>query len=205
MSSFRDFYFNRITLIWNSLPENFKDSDTISSFKSKLKAFYFTRLLNVFDGDDFRSFITIVLQNVFATAFFLIKEFIANRKMIPLISFMENVLGMSQLKHFSHHSQGSVREIYLALGETVNQNLLKKARSAKSFGILIDAVTDISVSTQLISFLQFCSLLQMWSVPQQRKIAIKPIQDIMVKKPQAGDDYTKFVKSTLYSPATAYP
>lgn len=55
---------------------------------------------------------TMVLQNVFATAFFVIKEFIANRKMIPLISFMENVLGMSQLKHFSHHSQGSVRNLF---------------------------------------------------------------------------------------------
>ena len=55
-SAFRDFYFNRITLIWNSLPKNIKDSGTISSFKSKLKSFYFARLLNVFDGDNFRSF-----------------------------------------------------------------------------------------------------------------------------------------------------
>ena len=55
-SSFRDFYFNRITLMWNSLPKNIKDSDTISSFKSKLKSFYFTRLLNAFDGDNFHSF-----------------------------------------------------------------------------------------------------------------------------------------------------
>lgn len=98
---------------------------------------------------------TTVLQNVFATAFFLMKEFIANRKLIPLLSFMENVLGLSQLKHFSHRSQGSVREIYLALGETVKRNLLEKARQAKSFGILIDEVTDISVASQLISFLQF--------------------------------------------------
>ena len=51
-SSFQDFYFNRITLMWNSLPKNIKESDTISSFKS----FYFTRLLNAFDGDNFRSF-----------------------------------------------------------------------------------------------------------------------------------------------------
>ena len=56
MSSFRDFYFNRITLMWNSLPKNIKDSDTISSFKSKLKSFYFTRLLNAFNGDNFHSF-----------------------------------------------------------------------------------------------------------------------------------------------------
>ena len=46
-SSFRDFYFNRITLMWNSLPKNIKDSDTISSFKSKLKSFYFTKLLKL--------------------------------------------------------------------------------------------------------------------------------------------------------------
>lgn len=98
---------------------------------------------------------TMVLQNVFATAFFLMKEFIANRKLIPLLSFMENVLGLSPLKHFSHRSQGSVREIYLALGKTVKRNLLEKARKAKSFGILIDEVTDISVASQLISFLQF--------------------------------------------------
>ena len=98
---------------------------------------------------------TTVLQNVFATAFFLMKEFIANQKLIPLISFMEKVLGISQLKHFSHSFQGSVREIYLTLGNTVKQNLLKRAINAKSFGMLMDEVTDISVSSQLISFIQF--------------------------------------------------
>ena len=56
-SSFGDFYFNRITLMRNSLLQNIKDSDTIGSFKSKLKSFYFARLLNAFDGDNFRSFI----------------------------------------------------------------------------------------------------------------------------------------------------
>ena len=98
---------------------------------------------------------TTVLQNVFSTAFFLMKEFTANRKLIPLTSFMEKVLGISQLKHFSHRSQGSVREIYLTLGDTVKQTLLKKARKAKSFGLLMDEVTDITVSSQLISFIQF--------------------------------------------------
>ncbi|CAH3114178.1 unnamed protein product, partial [Pocillopora meandrina] len=46
----------KITLMWNSLPKNIKDSDIISSFKSKLKSFYFTKLLNAFDRDNFRSF-----------------------------------------------------------------------------------------------------------------------------------------------------
>ena len=86
---------------------------------------------------------TTVLETVFATALFLVKEFIANRRLIPLISFMEKVLGISQLKHFSRRSQGSVREIYLTLGDTVKQNLLKRARNAKSFGKLMDKVTNI--------------------------------------------------------------
>ena len=90
-----------------------------------------------------------VLQNVFATAFFLMKEFIAHRKLIPLISFMEKVLGISQLKHFSHRFQGSVREIYLSLGDTVKQTLLKKARKATSFGLLMDEVTDNNYNSVL--------------------------------------------------------
>lgn len=48
------------------------------------------------------------------------------------------------------------------------------------------------------------SLPQMWSVPRQRKIANKVVQDIMVK-PQANAGYATFVKTTLYSPTTVYP
>lgn len=58
------------------------------------------------------------------------KEFIANPKLIPLISSMEKVLGISQLKHFSHRSQGSVREIYLTLGDTETKPL-KKGQKCK--------------------------------------------------------------------------
>lgn len=83
------------------------------------------------------------------------KEFIANRKLIPLISFLEQVLGISQLKHFFHHSQGSVREISLTLGDTVMQTLSKEAWKAKSFGMLMDEVADIAVSSQQISLIQF--------------------------------------------------
>ena len=43
----------------------------------------------------------------------------------------------------------------MTLGDTVKQTLLKKARKAKSFGLLMDEVTDITVSSQLISFIQF--------------------------------------------------
>jgi len=48
------------------------------------------------------------------------------------------------------------------------------------------------------------SMKQRWSVPRGKKIEQKEIQDILVKKPQIGADYSKFIKSNLYSPAKMY-
>ena len=55
-STFRDYYFNRITILWNNVPNDVRLAESIDSFKRKLKLFYFKRLLNVFDGDNFRTF-----------------------------------------------------------------------------------------------------------------------------------------------------
>ena len=54
-STFRDFYFNRITNLWNNIPNDVRQAESIDSFKRKLKWFYFKRL-DVFDGDNFRTF-----------------------------------------------------------------------------------------------------------------------------------------------------
>ena len=55
-SLFRDYFFNRIAIIWNGIPEDIKVATTLCSFKRQLKSFYFKRLYNVFDGDNVRSF-----------------------------------------------------------------------------------------------------------------------------------------------------
>ena len=57
-STFRDFYFNsyRIANLWNNIPNDVRQAESIDSFKRKLKWFYFKRLFNVFDGDNFRIF-----------------------------------------------------------------------------------------------------------------------------------------------------
>ena len=55
-SLFRNYFFNRITIIWNGIPENIKVANSLRSFKRQLKSFYFKRLYNVFDGDNARSF-----------------------------------------------------------------------------------------------------------------------------------------------------
>ena len=55
-SLFRDYFFNRIAIMWNGIPEDIKVATTLCSFKRQLKSFYIKRLYNVFDGDNVRSF-----------------------------------------------------------------------------------------------------------------------------------------------------
>ena len=55
-SSFRDTYFIRIVNTWNALPNNIKGITILSTFKSKLKAFFLERLRLVFDQDNIRSY-----------------------------------------------------------------------------------------------------------------------------------------------------
>lgn len=54
-STFRDFYFNRIANLWNNIPNDVRQAESIDSFKHKLNSFHFKRLFNVFDGDNFRT------------------------------------------------------------------------------------------------------------------------------------------------------
>jgi len=55
-STFWDFYFNRIAILWNNKPNDVRQAEPIDSFKHKLKSFYFKRLFYVFDGDNLRTF-----------------------------------------------------------------------------------------------------------------------------------------------------
>ena len=55
-STFRDFYFNRIANLWNDIPNDVMQAESIDFFKRELKSFYFKRLFNVFDGDNFHTF-----------------------------------------------------------------------------------------------------------------------------------------------------
>ena len=55
-SHFRDYFFNRITILWNSIPDNIKLATSLDSFKRKLKSLFLWRLHYVFSGDNIRSF-----------------------------------------------------------------------------------------------------------------------------------------------------
>ena len=96
-----------------------------------------------------------VLEKTFSTVYFLMKEYLSNRKFLPLISFMTNVTGVTEIKYFQYRSEGSVIEIFLTLGKVIKQQILKRVRAASCFGIMIDEMTDVSVTSQLITFVQY--------------------------------------------------
>lgn len=64
----------------------------------------------------------LVLQETFHAMYWLPKEFIANRKIISLLELMEHV-GLEELKYFTHRSRGSLREIFLTIGNTVRAQI----------------------------------------------------------------------------------
>ena len=86
-----------------------------------------------------------VLEKAFSVAYFLAKEHIANRKFLNLIKFAEDSLAVNQLKYFNHRSESSIREIFLVLGETIKEEIVRSAQKVQSYGLMVDEVTDISV------------------------------------------------------------
>ena len=84
------------------------------------------------------------------------KERMPNRKFIPLLEMIESQVGVSELKHFSHRSKGSVQDISVCIGDTVKEALLEEMIEANSFGLLIDEATDIATCSKLISFVKIC-------------------------------------------------
>ena len=91
-----------------------------------------------------------VLVKVFTATYWLMKEELPNHKIKSLLQ----LLGMKDLKHLLHRSQGALRETFLTLGKTVQDTFLSKLKQASHFGLLVDDVKNISVAEQ-ISFAQF--------------------------------------------------
>ena len=95
-----------------------------------------------------------VLFKVFYSIYWPAKEGIANRKAAGLFSLLEK-LGVTDLRYFNHRSPASVREMFSTLGCALKENVVKRAKTAGCFGLLVDDVSDISVMEQMITFIQF--------------------------------------------------
>jgi hypothetical protein len=53
---------------------------------------------------------------------------------------------------------GSIREMMITIGDVIQEDLvLQKLRDAKTFGMMIDDVTDITNTEQCVCFVQYVS------------------------------------------------
>ena len=95
-----------------------------------------------------------VIFKAFYSAYWLIKEEISNRKFSSVLDLLK-LLGLDEMKYFQYSSQGSMREIFLALGSALFEKLLEKVKKAYCYGLLTDEVTDVSVMEMLITFIQY--------------------------------------------------
>ena len=95
-----------------------------------------------------------VLFSAFASCYFLAKQEISNRKLVPLLEFLE-LIGLKQIGDFQHRSEHSLRQIFTTIGETIKESVVERVTQAGLFGILADDGTDISVMEQMIVFISY--------------------------------------------------
>jgi len=95
-----------------------------------------------------------VYFNAFKSVYWLAKRGIPISNALPLIQLIEQ-MGNTDMKFFSHRSPGSVREIILTLGEVILNKILQKVNQSGKFGLLVDEVTDISTTEQMVAFIQY--------------------------------------------------
>lgn len=90
-------------------------------------------------------------EKVFWTVYFIMKNFISNHKLLPMLDMVENVYEYEHMKYFDHRSPASQREIFISVGETVKSSVVEQAKKAQAFGLLTDEVSDISVTEHLMT------------------------------------------------------
>ncbi|CAC5415969.1 HARBI1 [Mytilus coruscus] len=64
------------------------------------------------------------------------------------------VVGVTHVKHLNHSSAGSIREMFLSIGDIITKDLVQEVNMADSFGLMIDEVPDISLIEQLVCCIQ---------------------------------------------------
>ena len=132
-------------------------SHAVASVHKSAYEVEFTQRFSEFEKEDRekKAVANSVYERAFHTAYFLMKGFISNGQLIPLIDFIKDVFDCTEMKHYDHRGQGSQRDVFLFLGEALKQQLMTKMKSAESYGLLVDEVSDVSVTEHLISFIQY--------------------------------------------------
>ena len=113
------------------------------------------------------------LVKVFTSIYWLMKEEIANRKIISMLEMLEQI-GLDEVKYFNHRSAGSLREMFLTIGQAVEDDILKGLKTASHYGLMVDEVTDISVLEQMVTFIQFYD-----KIEEQVKVAFLSVDNLL--------------------------
>ena len=79
---------------------------------------------------------------------------VANSKLLSLLKLLDTS-GVKHIKYFSYKGEETLRDIFLTIGEVIQDTIIKQATQAGCYGILMDEVTDISVLELLVTFIQY--------------------------------------------------
>lgn len=137
---------------WNAVTEHMSSAKHKTTVKNELlnRVSHFQKQV-----DEKESTKILVLHETFHAMYWLAKESVANRKITHLLELME-YLGLEELKYFTHRSPGSLRKIFLTIGNnTVRAQICTKLQEQTVYGLLVDDVADISNEEQILAFVQY--------------------------------------------------
>ncbi len=84
----------------------------------------------------------------------LAKEEIGNKKFGSLLELLE-LVGLKDMRFFQNRSAGSVREMFLLLGQVVRDTVTNPFLDVRIFSLLCDQANDVASKEQLIMFIKF--------------------------------------------------
>lgn len=95
-----------------------------------------------------------IKYNAFLSTYWLGKEEIANKKLPSLVNIEEQI-GMEQMGQFKQKSQRSQKGMHLLLGQLIKDSLISRVKRAKYFSILVNEVTDCSVTEHVLVYIGY--------------------------------------------------
>ena len=89
-------------------------------------------------------------KKIFEVVYWLAKEELPNRKLSSVLEMIKKIAGVDLKRQFPYSSKGIERELFLTLAQVFKEKI-----GNGIYGILTDEVTDISLTQQLVIFIQY--------------------------------------------------
>ena len=93
-------------------------------------------------------------KKIFEVVYLLAKEELPNRKLSLVLEMIKKIAGVDLKRQFSYLSKGIERELFLTLAQVFKEKIKEKIGNG-IYGILTDEVTNISLTQQLVTFIQY--------------------------------------------------